>query len=367
MILEGKGFFIWKIPKCENGDANAIATRAQEAGLSHVLIKIANGIYSYNYDWENNIDYLPPVVDALRARGIQVWGWHYVYGDNPTAEASKAVQRVKQYDLDGYVIDAEGHYKSTAKKSAAKTFMTHLTRGLPNTPIALCSYRFPSYHPQLPWNEFLEKCDINMPQVYWIHAHNPGSQLHHTLREFDQMKYKPPIIPAGAAFREHGWQSNAAEAVEFLQTARALNLKAANFWEWSDCRTVLPPDVWNAIRDFDWEGGIKPPEDISGKYIAALNSKDPNQVINLYTNNAVHVNAARTVSGKAAIKSWYTNLFNQLLPNAKFTLTGFSGTGNSRHFTWTAQSPSGNVQDGNDTFGLSNGKITYHYTHFTVA
>ena len=45
---QGKGFYIWKIPSCEGGDPVKIAYTAHRAGLTHVLIKIANGIYDYN-------------------------------------------------------------------------------------------------------------------------------------------------------------------------------------------------------------------------------------------------------------------------------------------------------------------------------
>ncbi|MGD8753264.1 MAG: hypothetical protein PVG14_17650, partial [Anaerolineales bacterium] len=81
MTLQGKGFFIWKIKECENGNAEAIANLAQEADYSHILIKIADGVYSYNYDWDLDIDLVPPVAQALTDRGIQTWGWHYIYGD----------------------------------------------------------------------------------------------------------------------------------------------------------------------------------------------------------------------------------------------------------------------------------------------
>ena len=67
MALQGKGFFIWKIKNCEGGDAALIAKKAKKAGLSHVLIKVANGIYSYNYDWARKIDLVPPVAEALRS------------------------------------------------------------------------------------------------------------------------------------------------------------------------------------------------------------------------------------------------------------------------------------------------------------
>ena len=52
MSLKGKGYWIWKIPSCENGDANAIANVAAAAGLTHLLIKIADGTNSYNIDFD---------------------------------------------------------------------------------------------------------------------------------------------------------------------------------------------------------------------------------------------------------------------------------------------------------------------------
>jgi len=43
MSLVGKGFYIWKISRCEGGDVQAIATVAAQAGLTHILVKIADG------------------------------------------------------------------------------------------------------------------------------------------------------------------------------------------------------------------------------------------------------------------------------------------------------------------------------------
>jgi hypothetical protein len=371
MALQGTGFYIWKIPKCEQGDAGRIAQQAYKAGLSHVLIKVANGIYSYNYDWNKKVDLVPPVVKALHARDIQVWGWHYVFGNQPIPEAHIAIRRVTELGLDGYVIDAESEYKASGKASAARQFMRELRGGLGNnTPIALSSYRYPSLHP-LPWNEFLEKCDYNMPQVYWINAHNPGDQLVKTLQEFEgsRIKYRPPIIPTGAAFQEHGWEPSLEEVVEFLDKARELKLKGANFWEWNACRDVLEPQhrIWKAIAEYEWDTEPSSPGDISEQYIQALNTHETGQVLDLYRDRAVHITADRTVSGKADLQAWYTTFFEQMIPHASFSLTGFSGNGAMRHFTWNARSDSLKVLDGKDTLGLVDGKITYHYTHFNIS
>ncbi|MFL7892687.1 MAG: nuclear transport factor 2 family protein [Anaerolineales bacterium] len=361
--LQGKGYFIWKIPSCENGDPKRIADLAHQAQLTHVLIKIADGVNSYNiYDGE---DLVPAVVRKLRELGIQIWGWHYIRGSNPLGEASKAIDRVNALQLDGYVIDAEGPYKERGKAAAAKKFMERIRQGLPHIPIALSSYRYPSYHPQIPWREFLEGCDFNMPQVYWMFSKNAGEQLARCVREFQSLTPYRPIIPTGAAFKEHGWSPDPSEVVEFFDTARELNLPGANLYSWDSCRANLP-DVWKTSAGYEWFPQAKP-ADITEQYIEALNKHDLDQILSLYNSNAVHITAARSVQGLDEMRIWYEALLFSLLPHAEFRHTGFSGSGNSRHLTWTATSDMGKVHNGNDTFGLYKGKITYHYSHFSLS
>jgi len=363
MTLRGKGFFIWKVQYCENGSSAAIVNLARQANLSHVLIKVADGNYSYNVT-ATGADLVPPISQALRAAGIQVFGWHYLYGDDPIGEANKAIQRIQQLHLDGYVLDVEGEYKDPGKDKAALTFMNRLRSAYPKLPVALCSYRFPSYHPQIPWANFLQSCDLNMPQVYWQSNHNPADQLVRTINDFQTITPFRPIVPVGSAYMSGDWAATTDDVIHFMQTAQSLNLSAANFWEWTHTRQYLPA-LWDAIKDYSWPS-TPLPADISLQYIAALNSHNPDQVISLYSPNAVHVNAARTIQGVQAIRVWYQTFLNQLLPNGTFILTSFSGTGSTRQLTWTATSSAGAVLDGNDTFGLLNDKITYHYTFFTV-
>ncbi len=106
MTLLGKGYYIWQIWNCEGGDPVAIASKAKSAGLSHVLVKIADGILLYNVDKNSKQDLVPPLIEACRREGIQVWGWHYIRGNNPVGEARIAVQRSLALGVDGYVIGA---------------------------------------------------------------------------------------------------------------------------------------------------------------------------------------------------------------------------------------------------------------------
>lgn len=365
MVLEGKGFFTWKIPACEGGDISAIVTVALAARLTHVLIKIADGTVVYNIDESTGVDYANRLTKALKSNGIKAWGWHYVYGYNPLGEANIAIQRVRQLDLDGYVIDAEDQYQEPGKKEAANKFMNQLRMALPELPVALSTFRYPSYHQSFPWKEFLEKCDLVMPQVYWMQAHNAGEQLSQSVRQLRAMTPYRPIIPTGPAFREHGWQPTINEVIDFLQTAKQLNLSAANFWEWSDARSGRLPGVWETISQFSWSGADEP-QDVCEKIIQALNAHDTNQLVDLYTPSAVHITSARTVQGSEAIRNWYNMLLNQILPGASFTLTSFTGSGSNRFYTWTATSAHGSVQNGNDVLGLADNKIAYHYSFFTT-
>lgn len=364
MALQGKGFFIWKIPDCEGGNPTAIANAAVAAKFTHVLIKIADGNYSYNYNRTTKVDLVPPVAQALRAKGIQVWGWHYVYGYDPAGEARIAVQRIKDLNLQGYVIDAEGEYKQSGRETAARKFMTDLRASLPNLPIALSSYRFPSYHPQLPWKAFLEKCDYNMPQVYWEQAHNPADQLARSVRELTAITPSRPVIPTGPAYGTGGWAPTTGDITNFMNKARELNLSAVNFFSWDECRAGHQA-LWETIASYSWGTGPVP-KDIVEQYIDALNTRDPSIMASLYTQSAVLITAARTIQGTGAIIEWYTTLFSQLLPRGIFKLTGYSGSGSTRHFTWTATSDKGRVTNGSDTFGLLNGKVAYHYSFFTI-
>ncbi|NPV57366.1 MAG: hypothetical protein HPY76_11945 [Anaerolineae bacterium] len=362
-MLKGKGFLIWQIPRCEGGDATKIAEVAKAANYTHIVIKIADGTYPYNINSTTKKDMVPAVANALRAKGIEVWGWHYIYGNNPTGEASIAAQRVKGLNLNGYVIDAEIEFQQPGMDKAATTFMSALRKSLPSTPIALCSFRYPSYHPQFPWSAFLDKCDYNMPQVYWQESHNAGAQLTRSFNEFQTLKPVRPYIPMGPMYGASGWSPSASEVLEFMNTAISLNISGANFFTW-DYRSRYPA-VWNTIAAYPWSSG-NTNLDIPEKFIAAMNSKDPQKVAALYTSEAIRIAKRGIIQGQTNLLDHYKTMLNTTLPNGEYKLSGKSGSGASRHFTWTCTAASGKVTDGYDTVGIVGDKIIYHFSYYTI-
>ena len=363
MVLKGKGFYIWKIPNCENGDPESIASTAQRAGLTHVLIKIANGIYDYNYDISTREDLVGPVADALHKRNIKVFGWHYVYGSLPIDEAKAAIRQINRLPLDGYTIDAEGQYKG--KYTNCRIFMEELRSALPDFPIALSSYRYPKYHMDLPWNEFLTDCDINMPQVYWEQSHNPAYQLERCLGEF-QTAVEPfrPIIPTGSAYCADGWCSSSNEITEFMNKAVSLNFSAVNFWSWDYCRLKLP-HLWKTIAAFNWPSAPNPEKDLIETFIDSLNDQNISAIIDLYTEDAIHITANRTIQGQSALRAYYVDLVDHIFQDSTFEIINMSGSDQTRHFTWRVIKANIEIARGEDTIGISSNKIIYHYSSHT--
>jgi hypothetical protein len=371
-MLTGKGWFIWQVSRCEHGSAPAIADKATAAGLSHVLLKVADRTYAYGFNWHGQ-DQVAPVAAALRAKEIQVWGWHYVYGEQPVDEAKAAVKRAHQLELDGYVIDAEGEYTAPGMAAAAHTFMVSLKAGLPaEMPVALSSYRFPSVHRDLPWAAFLEHCDLSMPQVYWQGAHNAEAQLTRSVTELSNAKLVGnvrPVVPTGSAYGSGDWIATADDLGKFLAAAQQLKLSAANFYSWDAAGVPDNHDLWNTVVTYDWQNGASDLENdaLIRRLFAALNAADLAELGRVYAQNAAHVTAERTLFGVGTIVAWYQKLLTTQLAGAVFTITSVTGTGNSRMVKWTAISPQAQVSDGDDTFGIVNGHVLYHAAHFTIS
>ncbi|MCJ7696070.1 MAG: nuclear transport factor 2 family protein [Anaerolineaceae bacterium] len=364
MELTGKGYFLWRILQCEKGDPEKIANQASDAGLSHMIIKIADGAFPYNYDKEKKIDYVPAVVDALRARNISVWGWHYVYGNYPKQEAEIAIKRTKQFALDGYVINAEGEYKIPGRSANAKIFMSNLRNSLGSTPIALSSFRYPNTHREFPWHAFVERCDLVMPQVYWMKSHNnAGAQLTRSIEEFKSIFPKVTILPTGPTFKEWGWIPYKEEVLEFLQTAKKMNLPGVNFYSFDQSRQPFLQDLWKVVKDFQWENGNLN-RSMADQLVDALNTRNIELISPLYTEDAIHVRPELIIKGKYAINQWTQKLLNEIAPIGKFIMESPSAKDDTISFNWNLRNANTSILlYGKDTIRVKNNRISNHYTY----
>ena len=361
MLLEGKGIYIWKLHRIANGNVQVMVDKAREAGLTHVIIKIADGANAYN------VDLARPATDAFKAAGILVWGWAWLWLREPFEEAEIAAHRSQALGLDGFMVNAE--YPAKGKTREVLTYMETLRSLLPDLPLGLSSYRYPQFHRNFPWHEFLSMCDLNSPQMYWV-GEEPADCVRHSLARHHEFPFSLPIIPTGAAFGEqYGstfFRASPDEIVEFLDAIRANDLPAANFWSW-DWTETNGPDLWDAIASYDWPASVEwgPPQDIAMRFWNALTSVDLESLATLYHDNAVHVTAQNTVQGPTAIKAKYAQLLNSL-PGLRFQLDSREIENNIRFLRWRATSEGTRIIDGLDTIGIRAGKIQYHSSSYRL-
>ena len=364
MTLQGKGFIIFNLPECEGGEPASILAAAQDAGLSHVLVKIADGVNACGMD-ASGIDVTVPIVQTLRACGIAVWGWHHIYGNNPSAEASIGIARAQALVLDGYVVEAKDEFSRPDMTNAAYQFMAAVRPTL-KIPLAFSSYHFPNYHPELPWSTFLEFCDLHMPQVTWEQAHNAGEQLRESKRQCDALPNARPYVPAGAAYGTYGWNPTAEEINEFLNTAMAIDIPAVNFYNWDACRQNLPL-VWKTIASFAWPAPsqvnllvsppIAPLDDFLFQFLGALNSRQAVRAAALYDSAAIQVWANQIRRSAPAIQDSYNALFTSLPAGIIFNISQAQVKDDLCLFSWKA-----GTLEGKTTLVLKDGKITLEYT-----
>jgi hypothetical protein len=264
MTLRGKGMFAWRVKNIRGGDPQKAADVASAAGLTHVVLKIVDGIWPYNLT-ATLVDLLPPLIAALKAKQIECWAWAYTYGQGrQLLEAQNAVSRFAHLGLSGFVIDAEAEYKVAGGSVWAAQYADTLRAQLPpKTPVFLCSYRYPSVHPEFPWQAFLSRVDGVMPQVYWEQAHNPTSQLERSVTEFKALAPGKPIIPVGPSYRTGLWWPSPDEAQAFLDKTLALGLPAADFFSWDECDGILWATYWAKIAGFAWPLAPLPPADLT--------------------------------------------------------------------------------------------------------
>lgn len=251
-MINGKGWFIWIIDDCFDGDIGAIVQECKAGDVRFVVIKIADGVKSSNPAKATEL------VRALCAAGVEAWGWQYTYGSNPSAEALFAADRVLQTGVVGFVVDAEAQYK-TAGAAAAISYMESLLANIPlGMKVGLCSYRYPSLHQTFPWAAFLERVDFVLPQVYWEKAHNPAYQLSRSYGEYLAIAPKLLYIPTGAAYKRGDWQSTPSDVNSFMDQALELGLVGVNFWEWGRAGLYVPA-TFEAVQDYYWPVADKAP------------------------------------------------------------------------------------------------------------
>src|SRR5207253_3270678 len=118
--LDGTGMWIWYVKSSSGGTPAGIVLQAQRYGVRTVFLKSSDGTTWWS-------QFSPELVAALKAGGLHVCAWQYVYGTQPEQEAQLGAQAA-QTGAECLVVDAETEYEG--RYAQAQRYMTTLRQAI---------------------------------------------------------------------------------------------------------------------------------------------------------------------------------------------------------------------------------------------
>lgn len=230
--VDGDGMWIWYVKRSSGGTVNGIAAKAARNRVRTVYIKSADGRTRWG-------QFNRSLVSRLKARGLKVCAWQFVYGKNPKTEANLAAEAARA-GADCTVIDAEGHYEG--KYVSAQTYMARLRRLVgPNYEVALTSFPYVHYHPGFPYSVFMGPggAQANLPQMYWKTIGVSVDSIFKTTWTYNKV-YGRPIYPLGQTYSN----PRSGDVRRFRQLSAAYGARGLSWWVWQ----FSGERQWTALR-----------------------------------------------------------------------------------------------------------------------
>jgi len=220
--FDGNGMWIWVLSRSEGGDVPAIAARARASGIRTVFLKSSDGAGFWP-------QFSASTLQTLKAAGLKVCAWQYVYGSDPHGEAAVGA-RAAQAGADCLVIDAESEYEG--RYAQAQTYVSALRAAVgPSYPIGLAGFPYVDYHPSFPFSVFLGPAgaQFNLPQMYWRAIGTSVDAVYVHTWPVNRV-YGRPILPLGQTYQDPA----PAELARFRQLALGYGAAGLSWWDWQE-------------------------------------------------------------------------------------------------------------------------------------
>lgn len=252
-----QGLAYWRTDIIHGGDPAQIVAETQGMNCDVFAPKFGNGLTR----WQG----LEPRIEAHQEAGIEAHGWWYLKG--LAGEGQAIGEHAVELGLDAILLDVETHWDNS--NASADTVMDEIEAAAPDIPVGLCSWWKPSYHAADRYRPFLERCDFNAPQVYWIgryYAQAGADVLDWCLEEYEDLygfpaeKTYPVLAAFGQTYGSGHWWAATVEQMTIAQE-RAAELGLPGIY-WYSADYMLggagsqgyneQPEMIEALASFDW-------------------------------------------------------------------------------------------------------------------
>jgi hypothetical protein len=229
--VDSDGMWIWYVSRSSGGAVSRIVTKANKHHVGTVVIKAADG----RDPWRQ---FSPFLVSQLKAAGLKVCAYQFVYGRYPRTEALRGAEAVRA-GADCLMIDAEGHYEG--HYAAAQTYIKRLRAAIgPDFEVGLTSFPYVYFHPSFPYSVFLGPggAQENVPQMYWKTIGVSTDRIYQVAYTFNSV-YGRPIYPLGQTYGN----PSAPQVLRFRKLAKTYGAKGVSWWVWQ----YSGSRQWNAV------------------------------------------------------------------------------------------------------------------------
>ena len=249
--LLGKGMWLWKYNATENGDADAIVTKAVAAGLHQLWVRVGDskdGFYGSGV--------LDALVPRAHRRGLAVVAWGFPYLYDPVADAAWTQQLLSWRTRDGQGLDGFSPDLETASEGVAVTerrlqlYLALVRQAAGGLPVVATVFRpTDPLWASFPYRAIVPYVDAFAPMVYWGCV-EPGSAASQALTRLSALR---PVHVIGQAYNmaDEGGRRvppSGDETWRFLDVARTGGAVGASFWDWQE----MDQEQWAAMAQFPW-------------------------------------------------------------------------------------------------------------------
>lgn len=229
--LSGRAMWIWELPQSSGGSLSQIVATAKRYGVRTLIVKSSDGTTGWS-------QFTRAMVATMKAAGLQVCAWQYVYGRHPADEARLGAGAVQE-GAACLIIDAETEYQG--RYAAAQRYLTLLRQRVgANYPLGLAGFAYVDYHPGFPYSVFLGPggAQYNLPQMYWRDIGTSVDTVYAHTYLYNRL-YERPIYPLGQVFQN----PPASQLVRFRQLSQAYGAPGVSWWDYQEATAA----GWRAI------------------------------------------------------------------------------------------------------------------------
>jgi hypothetical protein len=243
--------WVWKFKSTENGNADAIVTKAAAAGLRQLWVRVGDsqdGFYAASV--------LDQLVPKAHEEGIDVIGWGFPYLYDPLFDARWTADVLAWRGPNGERLDGFSPDLETASEGVMVTerrlqvYLGQVAQSSPDRPVVATVFRptdrlWASY----PYNAIAPYVDGFAPMVYWG-CNEPGAAATEAITRLAALR-PVHVIGQGYNMAEEGGRRippSADETWRFLDVAHAAGAVGASFWSWQE----ISQEQWTAMAQFAW-------------------------------------------------------------------------------------------------------------------